>query len=157
VAEASRADGPIIICYDGSDEAIDAVAFAATVFPGAAAMVVTVWKLIVEEQLAGPGAAPPISDPVEANERARTAARSLAREGAQRASDAGLEAEPVAIELVVCGTGRSGVMYALPGSLASSLVQHVSRPVLVVPSAEAAEKRRREFEKERHPVGSVVA
>jgi hypothetical protein len=39
---------------------------------------------------------------------------------------------------------------ALPGSLAAALVQHASRPVLVVPSAKAAAERRKAFAKERH-------
>jgi nucleotide-binding universal stress UspA family protein len=171
-AAAELAAKPVIICYDGSKDGVEAVAFAAALLPGAPAIVVTVWKPIVEEMLTGPGATPPISDPVDANERARRAASDLAREGARRASEAGLEAEPLAIattdafwkeieeaaherdaRLIVCGTSRSGVSYALPGSLASALVQHASRPVLVVPSAKTAVERRRDFERSRRSPG----
>jgi hypothetical protein len=41
------------------------------------------------------------------------------------------------------------VKTALPGNLASALVQHSSRAVLVVPSAKAAAARRRATKKER--------
>jgi nucleotide-binding universal stress UspA family protein len=159
---------PLIVCYDGSPEAADAVGYVAALVPGADAVVITVWKPIVEEILAGPLDSPPISDPVDANERQRQAALVLAEEGAKRASAAGLEAEALAVKatgplweaiaeaaddldarLIACGTSRSGVKSALPGNLASALVQHSSRPVLVVPSAKAAAERRRALEKER--------
>jgi nucleotide-binding universal stress UspA family protein len=163
---------PVLLCYDGSADAIDAVDFTAQLLPGARALVVTVWKPVVEELLAGPAEAPPISDPVDANERQRRAARELAREGVRRAEAAGLRAEPLVVmasgavwetieelagerdaRLVVCGTSRTGIRSALPGSLAGMLVQHSSRAVLVVPSAKAARERRQEFEKEHRRKG----
>jgi nucleotide-binding universal stress UspA family protein len=49
--------------------------------------------------------------------------------------------------LIVCGTDRSGLRTALPGSVAAALVDHASRPVLVRPSSEAAAERGREFRK----------
>jgi nucleotide-binding universal stress UspA family protein len=153
-----------MICYDGSEDAAAAIAFTADLVPGAHAIVVTVWKPIIEELLAGPPEAPPISDPVDANEQQRRAAAERAREGARRASAAGLEAEALAVRamgaevafersarFVVCGTSRSGVKSALPGNLAGALLQHASRPVLVVPSPKAAAERRRMFEKEHRP------
>jgi nucleotide-binding universal stress UspA family protein len=165
---AADRDKPVIICYDGSREAADAITFAAGLVPGARAVVITAWKPIIEELLAGPPESPPISDPVEANERQKRTAATLARDGAKRASAAGLDAEPLVVRatgalweaieeaaeeldarLIVCGTSRSGVKTALPGNLASSLVQHASLPVLVVPSAKAAAERRRALEKER--------
>ena len=161
------ASAPLLVCYDGSPGAVEAIAFAARLRPGARALVVTAWKPIIEELLAGPREAPPISDPVEANERQRRAAAETGRDGARRATAAGLDAEPVvtmaedalweaieevAIErdvlLIVCGTSRSGLKSALPGNLAGVLVQRSSRPVLVVPSARAAAERRQAFEKE---------
>ena len=159
--------GPLVICYDGSPDAVEAIGYAGRLLPGAPAIVVTVWKPIVEELLAGPAEAPPISDPVEANERQRRAATDLAREGARRAAAAGLRAEPrvvmaegslweaveeVAQEhgagLIACGTSRKGLKSALPGNLAGALVQRSSHAVLVVPSPKAAAERREAFEKE---------
>jgi nucleotide-binding universal stress UspA family protein len=158
----------ILICYDGSPESVDAVGYAARLVPGARAVVVTVWKPIVEELLAGPPDAPPISDPAEANERQHRTAVDIARDGSRRASQAGLEPESLVLkatgplweaiekaagerdaQLIVCGTSRSGVKSALPGNLASALVHHSSHPVLVVPSAKAAAERRRTTEKDR--------
>jgi hypothetical protein len=89
------ASAPLLICYDGSPGAVEAMTFAARVQPGAGALVVTEWKPIVEEMLAGPGEARPISDPVEANEGQRRAAVETGRDGARRATAAGLDAEPV--------------------------------------------------------------
>jgi nucleotide-binding universal stress UspA family protein len=171
-----RASGPVILCYDGSKEAVEAVEYAAALLPGRQSIVVTVWKPIIEEALAAPGPAPPIGDPVDANERERKAAATLASDGAARASKAGLKAEPVAIEasgpiwaaiektsedlealLIVCSTSRNGVRFSLPGSVARALVQNASRPVVVVPSAAAAAERRREFRSSRFArVGAAV-
>jgi nucleotide-binding universal stress UspA family protein len=155
-------DTPLLICYDASPEAADTIAYVAGLLPGARAVVVTVWKPILEELLAGPPDAPPISDLADANERQQQAALVVAEQGAQLASKAGLRAEAGVVEatdslweaieaaadevharLITCGTSRSGVAAALPGQLASSLVQHSSRAVLVVPSAKAAAERRR--------------
>jgi nucleotide-binding universal stress UspA family protein len=163
----NSASGPVVVCYDDSEKALEAIDYVAALLPGTRAIVVTVWEPIIEEVLTGPGPAPPIADPLEANERARSAASAVASEGARRASQAGLRAEPLVAEaedglwkaveqaargrgagLIACGTDRSGVRYALPGSLANALVQHAGRPVLVVPSAKATAERRRQLERE---------
>jgi nucleotide-binding universal stress UspA family protein len=159
--------GPIILCYDGSQEALEAIAYAAALLPGTRALVVTVWKPISEEGLS-PATKPPAVDPADLNEEQRLAARQLANHGAKKASAAGLKAEPLAVEttgrvwqaielvaeeqdarLIVCGTRRTGMTAILPGHLASALVDHASVPVLVVPSPAAAEERRREL-RDRH-------
>jgi nucleotide-binding universal stress UspA family protein len=49
--------------------------------------------------------------------------------------------------LIACGTGRSGIKTVLPGDLASALVQHASRALLVVPTRKAAAARRQQLEK----------
>ena len=158
--------GPVVICYDGSKKATEALAYAAALLPEAPAAVVTVWKPIVEELLATAGAAPAIADPADANERQRRAARELAHEGATSAAEAGLAAEAIVVEttgpvweaieqaaeeedarLIICGTDRSGLRTALPGSVAAALVDHATRPVLVRPSSQATAERRREFAK----------
>jgi nucleotide-binding universal stress UspA family protein len=156
--------GPIMICYDGSQKAVEALDYAVALFPGTPALVVTVWRPIVEELLATAGSAPPIGDPADANERQRSAAKELAREGASRASKEGLAVDIMVVEtigpiweaieeaasgrdarLIVCGTDRSGLRTALPGSVANALFQHASRPVLVKPSTAAVAARQREF------------
>jgi nucleotide-binding universal stress UspA family protein len=155
---------PVVVCYDGSDEADNALRYAAALLPGARAVIVAVAESIREQALT-PAGRPPPSDLVEVREAPRLAAEDLAAEGERRARTAGLrpEAHPVvasgatwqAIEavatehdalLVVCGTRRSGIRTALPGSLARALVSHLSRPVLVVPSEKAAAERRHDAE-----------
>jgi nucleotide-binding universal stress UspA family protein len=161
-------NSPLIICYDASPEAADAIVYIADLLPGARVVIVTVWKPLIEEVLAGPPDAPPISDPAGATERQHQAALAIAEQGATLASRAGLDAEAAVVRttdsiweavekaadklearLIACGTSRSGVKTALPGNLASALVHHSSRAVLVVPSAKAVAKRRRATQKER--------
>jgi nucleotide-binding universal stress UspA family protein len=167
-ARDTRSDGPLILCYDGSAEAADAIAYAGKLMPGSPAVVVTVWKAIIEEALST-AMTPPVADPVEANTRGQESAEQIVAQGVQLAQDAGLQAEPLVVgadgplweavelvaedlgaRLIACGTRRSGVKAALPpGNLASALVTHASRPVLVVPSAKAAAERVREVQEER--------
>jgi nucleotide-binding universal stress UspA family protein len=153
--------GPVIVCYDGSTAAIEALEYTAAVLPSADAIVVAVWRDVTEE-LASSGTAPPAGDPVEANTVARRAAKEAAREGAERAQAAGFRAEGLAVQaegalwraieeiaeerdalFIACGTSRSGIKTVLPGDLANALVQHASRAVFVVPTRKAAAERRR--------------
>jgi nucleotide-binding universal stress UspA family protein len=171
----SAAERPLIVCHDGSQEATDALDYAATLFPRARVLILTLWKPLVEEALA-PAARPPASDPAESGDLPRRAASEIAAEAARRAEVAGLEARALALEargalwqtvetvadehdalLVVCGTNRTGMRTALPGSLATALVMHLSRPVLVVPSAKAAADRRREAEGRHRAHGPFAA
>jgi nucleotide-binding universal stress UspA family protein len=160
--------GPVILCYDRSDASAGALAYAAALLRGTRAVVVTAWKPVAEEVL-GPAAKPPAStDAATLNEESREAARQLARLGARAAAAAGLEAEPMAVEvvgrtweaielvaeevdaqLIVCGTGRAGVKSLLPGDLPGALVDHASVAVLVVPSAKAAAERRHDVQESR--------
>jgi nucleotide-binding universal stress UspA family protein len=155
----------VVICYDGSPESEDALAYVASLLPGAKAVVVSVFKPIVEEVLTvSLGPPPAISDPAEANEREWRAFKDLARDGARRATARGLDAEGVVVEatgplweavveaaeerdarLIACGTARSGLKSGLPGNLATTLVNHAPRAVLAVPSAKAAGERRRDL------------
>jgi nucleotide-binding universal stress UspA family protein len=157
----------VILCYDRSDASTEAVAYAAALLPGARALIVSVWKPVAEEALS-PAVKPPPSDTADVNERSRAAALQLARLGARQATAAGLDAEPVAVEvigrtweaielvaeehgaqLIVCGTGRAGVKSLLPGDLPGALADHASVAVLVVPSSKAAAERRRDVEDSR--------
>ena len=156
---------PVIVCYDGSRASIEALDYVAEVLASAPLLVVTVWRELTEEMLSS-GAAPPAGDPVEVNVQSRRAAREAAQEGAERARAAGLKAEPLVVEttgpiwkaiervaherdaaLIVCGTGRSGLKTVMPGEVAIALVQHASRPVLVVPTSRAAAERRKAAER----------
>jgi nucleotide-binding universal stress UspA family protein len=157
---------PVLICYDGSRAAVEALEYTASVLRSARALVVTVWRDILEEA-ATTGTRPPAGDLVEATRHGRRAATEAAREGAERAKKAGIDAEPLAVEavgpmwraieavahnhdalLIACGTTRSGIKTVLPGDLAEALVQHASRPVLAVPTRKAAAERRQQLEKD---------
>jgi nucleotide-binding universal stress UspA family protein len=171
----TRTTRPLIVCYDASDAAVHALEYVAALLPGASALVVTLWKPILEEALS-PAGRPPVADPADADDVPRQAAEEIAADGARRASSAGLDAEPLAVEatgplweaveivaekrdalLVVCGTNRSGVRSALPGSLGHALVSHLSRAVTVVPSAKATAERRSEANQKRRVRRSVLA
>jgi nucleotide-binding universal stress UspA family protein len=155
---------PVIICYDGSLAAVEALEYAAAVLPSLPVIVLSVWRAVIEE-LTASGTAPPAGDPAEANKQAHRAAKAAALEGAERAQAAGLQAQALVVEadgpiwkaietvaherdalLIICGTGRSGIKTMLPGDLAHALVQHASRPVLVVPTRRAAAERRQQLE-----------
>jgi nucleotide-binding universal stress UspA family protein len=168
----ANASGPVVVCYDGSEHAAEAVDAAAALLRGATAVVVTVWTPI-REALIGVslGPAPTITDPAEADERQRRAAEQLAVEGARRATAAGLQARPLAVRggtrvwaaieataeelgasLIVCGTRRTGPVSALLDTVPGALVNHAARGVMVIPSAAAAAERRRALhDEERAP------
>jgi nucleotide-binding universal stress UspA family protein len=164
-APSSEKPAPVVLGYDGSDEASRAIGYVAGLLPGATAVVVTAWKPISEAILAvSLGPAPLISDPADADERQRRAAGNLARDGARRASQAGLEAESLAVRadgpiwealdsvarerdarLVAVGShGRAGMETVVPSGVSVGLVHHASRPVLVVTSPPPARPRRTE-------------
>jgi nucleotide-binding universal stress UspA family protein len=161
----TKDERPVIVCYDGSPEARQAVRFAADLVPGAHAIVLTIWKPISEALLAvSLGPAPLISDPVDADERQRRAADELARDGARRASEAGLRAEPIAVQakdaisdaiietanehdarLIVCGAQEraTSLETAVLARVPIALLLRADRPVLVVPAATKAQAPRR--------------
>jgi nucleotide-binding universal stress UspA family protein len=157
---------PVIVCYDGSRAAVEALGYAAALLGSAPVIIVTAWRELTEEMLAS-GAAPPAGDPTTVNDQAARAAREAAQEGTERAQAAGVKAEALVVKtggpiwkaieaaadtrdalLIVCGTARSGIKTVMPGDVAVALVQHASRPVLVVPTSKAAAERRRHAERD---------
>lgn len=100
-------DGPVLICYDGSDGARDAVAQeAGAVLRGGAATVLTVWESLGSAVLAHP---PP-------------GASGIAREARAISED---------VVEVLGSRGRSGGRSV--GSVSYGVVDHSRRPVLIVP------------------------
>jgi nucleotide-binding universal stress UspA family protein len=141
----------LLIAYDGSDPAKEAIAVAARLFgQGTRATVLYAWELM---------AAMPIPDG-EAQEEAR--AQGLAEDGARQARALGLAAqarpemstssawrtivdaaERDGADLVVMGTrGQSGVRSLLLGGTSRHVAQHTRSPVLIVPDPEIADARR---------------
>jgi nucleotide-binding universal stress UspA family protein len=151
--------GPLLIAYDGSDNAKHAIAAAGRSLAAHPALVVSVWESVwaLAYRHPMPGDFRITQEVVEEmDEGAREAAEQAAAEGVELARSAGLEAEPLAhrsdhgvheaiVELahereagvVVVGTrGRSGLQSVLLGSVSYGVVHHCRRPVLTVPPPE---------------------
>lgn len=157
----------ILISYDGSTDAVAAIDRAAQLMPGADATVLTVWQPFIDTMArigsAGYAMGMTSSFDVESIDAGtRLAAETDAAEGTRYARDAGLAAEAKCVQhhsgaasaiieqgreleadLIVVGTrGLGGLKSFMLGSVSHEVVQHADRPVLVVPSAAVAERRR---------------
>lgn len=156
--------GPIVICYDGSDDARHAIKSAAGLLGGRHALIVTVWQ-----QTAALGSfkwsmgTASMVDFVELDRAAAEDGGRVASDGAQIAKAAGLEAEPLAVEangpvwktivetadsrdaaaIVMGSRGLTGVRSVLLGSVSSAVAHHADRPTLIVhrPSEHNGEAR----------------
>jgi nucleotide-binding universal stress UspA family protein len=150
--------GLVVIGYDGSHDAQRAVDLAAAALRVDAALVVNVWGTpVAMPQPGAPIAAP--SPPSEAElRRLEQAASQVADEGAARARQAGLNAEPVVARgasvkdiaktlcdlaetrdatLVVVGRrGMSRLEELVLGSVSNAAIHDGRRAVLVVPDGE---------------------
>lgn len=147
----TEAAGPILFAYDGSKYAKAAIEQAgAQLRPGRRAIVLTVVTPLEAVPFAGPFAALP----AEVAEDMFKQADSVAREGAELASAAGFESEPLVehgtpiweriIEvadandagvIVIGSKGHSGIGYVLVGSVASAVTHHAKQPVLITRGA----------------------
>ena len=136
---------PVLIAYDGSDSAKNAIARAGEELrPGRRAIVLTTWGPPVLF-MTGPSGVPDIEDALEQEAERRAA------EGAELARAAGFDAVGQAVRsvpvwqgivdvaeaegasLIVMGSrGLTGVKYALLGSVATAVSQHTQGSVLIV-------------------------
>ena len=142
---------PILLCYDGSDDAFRAIECAGSLFPGRPAVVLSVW-----EKYGVLSGIPRVDD-----ELMEAATEEMAADGSERAVTAALAAMPGAIEaedgvaaaivaaaerhdasLIVMGTrGNTGLRSLLLGSISNEVAHHAHRPLLIVPSGSLAEAR----------------
>ena len=142
---------PLLICYDGSENAKHAIREAAVLLAPRRALVLSVWQdAAALPSLAWAGAALPDLEDVFAV--AREGAERMAEEGAGIARATGFDAVAIAAEakgpiwmaveqaaeeheaeaIVVGSRGLSGVKSLLLGSVSSGIVHHSLRPTLVV-------------------------
>lgn len=159
---AGALDGPVVIGYDGSDGARDAIVVTARRLHNRRAVVVHAWSSAVQRwPVGGSLLAAPVA---EMQEIARNLdgvfagqAQDMAEEGATLAREHGLDARPVAVEatpgpwraltavahtegaaLIVVGSrGRGTVASTVLGSVSASLVHNAELPVLVVRNTRA--------------------
>lgn len=151
--------GPILLAFDGSDDAALAIAKAAELFKAREAVVLSVWEPVPLWQPYDPATIieAPLSrlavQELRLDELVVEAARQEAERGATLASRAGFAAQPrvergkawrvicdVADEIdaaavVVGARGLSRVGSLLLGSVSNAVMVHCTRPVLVVPHA----------------------
>jgi len=149
----ATADGPLLLCYDGSADAAHAIKRAGELFPGRSALVVTVWHDPLTS-LGGIGwsAETPAVDGGELDREAAENAGRVAAEGVRMAEQAGLTAQPLAVQgrgsvwkaileladrndtaaIVMGSRGLTGLRSALIGSVSSAVVGHAARPTLVI-------------------------
>lgn len=148
---------PLLLCYDGSPDAREAIERAGEVIGGGPALVLYAWlppsALLLQGRIVGE--AHPLGPAVaEFDTAASEEAERVAADGAAIANGAGFEATPLAeraglgvwravvavaeredARAVVVGShGRSPAASAVLGSVSHGVVNHSDRPVLVVPT-----------------------
>ena len=157
-------EASLVIAYDGSDVAKAAVRYAAELFPGRRAVLVTVWEPGLALLPTGPPDAlgttsiPTDPETVEAVDRAQHEhATRVAGEGAELARSLGLAAEAHAVAdevdvadtvldlarergaaaVVVGSHGISGLRTRLLGGVSRKLIRHSELPVVVTKGGDA--------------------
>ena len=147
------ADGPLLLCYDGSDDAKHAIEHAGRLLGDRDALVVTVWQPTPAlSGFASAGATDSTFDFVEVDRAAADLSERVARDGVRIAQQAGLHAKPVAVEasgpvwrtiveiadlhdaaIIAMGSrGLTGLRPMRLGSVSSAIVHHADRPTLII-------------------------
>jgi nucleotide-binding universal stress UspA family protein len=147
------ADGPLLLCYDGSEDAKHAIELTGRLLGGRDALVVTVWQpTSALGSFAFAGATDSMFGFVGADRAAAELGGRVAADGVRIAEQAGLHAEPVAVEatgpvwktivaiadrhdaatIVMGSRGLTGLQSMLLGSVSNAVVHHADRPTLVI-------------------------
>ena len=151
----------IVISYDGSPDAQEAIARGAEVLRGQQAIVLTVWQPFDSAALGLSGG---VTDMRQGDDASRIHAQQLAQDGARLATEAGFEATPRIVDrrttiadaildqadaldataILIGSRGLTGLKSLLLGSVSHAVIQHADRPVIVVASPEVAAARAHE-------------
>src|SRR5918911_1463651 len=147
------ADGPLLLCYDGSEDAKHAIEHAGRLLGGRDALVVTVWHPTPAlGSSASAGATDSTFDFVGVDRAAADLGERVARDGVRIAQQAGLHAKPIALEaagpvwktigetpdrhdaaaIVMGSRGLTGLRPMRLGSVSSAIVHRADRPTLIV-------------------------
>jgi nucleotide-binding universal stress UspA family protein len=154
------AAGPLLLCYDGSADAVHAIEQAGAMFTGSRAVVLTVWERFASfdagawlDEIGASAVEDHYLDRRQAEQAARVAA-----DGVRVAEQAGLEAAPVSVEatgpvwraildvaarhdaatIVMGSRGLTGLRSMLHGSVSSAVADHAKRPTLIIRRSTAA-------------------
>lgn len=142
---------PVLVCYDDSPAAREAVREAARLFPDATLRILTVWKRFATPRVSEMIALQP-HDLLRMTTALEAEAKAVARAGVTLAGELGAAAEPRVVEAsdsvwhsivdttfraryraVVLGAhGRSALAGAMLGGVASLVAAHAACPVLLV-------------------------
>jgi nucleotide-binding universal stress UspA family protein len=157
-----RPERPVLLCFDGSDDARAAITKAGAMLAHRTAVVLTAWEPVSSWAPYDPATIldAPLSrlasHALGMDETMRDLAEERMERGTKLATDAGFRAEgrvekdkpwraicQVADELdaamiVVGARGLGRVQSALLGSVSAAVVHHAKRPVLVIPHHEGA-------------------
>jgi nucleotide-binding universal stress UspA family protein len=151
----------ILICYDGSTDAKEAIAHGARMLRGQRATVLTIWSPFDTAALGLTGG---VEDMRKTDEASRRHAEHQAEAGARLATELGFDAESRTVDrrttiadailgeadaldataILMGSRGLTGVKSLLLGSVSHAVIQHADRTVIVVPSPEVAAARARE-------------
>jgi nucleotide-binding universal stress UspA family protein len=147
-------NGPLLICYDGSPDAQQAIRSAGRLLGERHALVLTVWEPMASTGgYAWLGADTGVINFAELDRAAAEHGGQIANQGVRIALEEGLIAEPITIKAVgpvwkpileiadredaaaiVMGCrGLTGVPSLLLGSVSTAVIHHAERPTLVVP------------------------
>jgi nucleotide-binding universal stress UspA family protein len=158
----------LLIAYDGSPDAKAAIQHAGELMPGTAATVLTIWEPFTRMLDRTPETLRPLAavrDADEIDRQGANAAEERSKQGVERARAAGLDATPLTtsllgstadtiiaqadrldVDAIVVGSRGLTGMALLLGSVSLSVVQHADRTVVIVPSADVAKQRQRDYD-----------